>query len=671
MSDDADALHQRGLASLRQGARESARADFLEALRIDPRRGKTAANLARLALEDAEVGTPSARDALRYAELASAIEPLEPRYRTLVGRALLANGRPADAVRILEAVVATAPSSAEAWAALALAARSAGGAHAERASLERAVLAIPTDARLWNNLGGVCRRAADGARALAAYERAHELAPDDLTVLGNLTSECTGQGRLARAEQLIQHARAIGAADDDVMLALELNLLQSTLRPVESAALARRVLERDARTLRFRSHAVALFNLSYLDEITPVELLTHARRWAMRWCTLDASDTDENSRRFRRMDAAATNHGASRAPRIGYLSSDFRNHVVARFMRPILESHRARGLDVRVLSTTTEPDAWTRDFERDFQLIQLDLDDLDGSTRRLRAMDLDVVVELAGHTDTRVLRLFRRRIAPVQLTYLGFPSTTGLDAFDGRITDIEADPAGSEAQYTEPLQRLDRCAWAYVPTELPPIQERPSDEPFRFASFNRIEKLSPTILGAWRAILEGAPAARLRLRSRALEEPSVRERVLAHFPPDVRPRLEFASWVHDERNAILGYGDIDVALDSFPYHGTTTTCDALWMGVPVVSWQGEWSASRVGGSLLAAVGLRDLAVSSREAYVAKAIELANDTPRRADFRRRAREILASSVLGDPAGLAASLEDLYARLTTRARERPSW
>jgi predicted O-linked N-acetylglucosamine transferase (SPINDLY family) len=286
-------------------------------------------------------------------------------------------------------------------------------------------------------------------------------------------------------------------------------------------------------------------------------------------------------------------------------------------------------------------------------------------------MDLDVVVELAGHTDTKILRLFRHRLAPVQLTYLGFPSTTGLDAFDGRITDIDADPPGSESQYTEPLQRLDRCAWAYLPSDLPPIRERASGEPVRFGSFNRIEKLSPTLLSAWRAILEAVPTARLQLRTRALEQPSVRQRLLAHFPSDQHARIEFARWVTDERAAIVGYGDIDIALDSFPYHGTTTTCDALWMGVPVVSWQGEWSASRVGGSLLAAVGLRDLAVSSRDAYIAKAVELANDAPRRAGFRQRARAILASSALGDPAGLAASLEALFERLTTRARERPSW
>ncbi|HTJ81579.1 MAG TPA: hypothetical protein VL400_07630, partial [Polyangiaceae bacterium] len=187
-----------------------------------------------------------------------------------------------------------------------------------------------------------------------------------------------------------------------------------------------------------------------------------------------------------------------------------------------------------------------------------------------------------------------------------------------------------------------------------------------FGGFNRPEKMSPRLLAAWREILLRADRSRLVVRGKAFAGSGVRDRFFAMLGHDLEPRVDVAPYAPGEMGAYAGYAAMDVALDTFPYHGTTTTCDALAMGVPVVSWQGGTPPARVGRSLLAAVGLADLSVDGRDAYVAKALELAADTERRRELRRTLRDRLRASPLGDPVGLARALEELYRALVEQRR-----
>ncbi len=641
MTGDAESLHQAGLAALRRGDKDAARSAFERALELEPSRVKTLNNLARLELE---AGRP--RRAHEIAERALAVEPDAPRSLALLGQALLADDRASDASPILERAAAADPGQAATWAALARAVRRTSGDSAATEVLRRAVSAVPASAPLWNNLGSALVRSGPDSEALLAFERSVELDPRSVEALGNLGDALRRARRPDRAEEVLRRALALGPSDPAATASLAI-ILDETLRQDESTRLvasAMAIAKGDIRRQLGSSH---LFHLNHYDGVTPQELLRAHRAWATEWLPPGRQSSLEPRARTGPL-------------RIGYLSSDFRDHVVMKFLLPVLAKHDPSRVRVYLLSLTRERDAVTKQIEARHEVVDLvgkGSHEIAAETRRLA---LDVVIELNGHTDDAVLMAFEERLAPVQLSWLGYPSTTGLDRFEGRITDADVDPPGTDAQFSEPLVRLPRCMWAFVPTTLPEVATRPPDGRITFGCFNRVSKLSRATTDAWSELLRRVPGSRLLLRARSFADPAVRARALDRFGAQA-DRVEFAPFAPNEAAALAGYGEVDVALDTFPYHGTTTTCDALAMGVPVVSWQGELPASRVGRSLLRAVGLGDLAVEGREGFVEQAARLAGDGPRRAALRSTLRSAMLDGALGDTEGLARALEDaFYAR-----------
>jgi predicted O-linked N-acetylglucosamine transferase (SPINDLY family) len=264
-------------------------------------------------------------------------------------------------------------------------------------------------------------------------------------------------------------------------------------------------------------------------------------------------------------------------------------------------------------------------------------------------------VDLAGHTGlVGRLPLFARHLAPVQVTYLGYPDTTGLPAIGYRFTDAVADPPGdADAFATERLVRFAPTAWCYAPPAATPPAEPPGGRPAGppvFGCFNNAGKVSDTTLALWARVLAAVPGARLKLKGRGLGEPGVCARLLERCAACGLPagRVELLERTPDTAAHLALYHDVDVALDTFPYHGTTTTCEALWMGVPVVSLRGDRHASRVGASLLAAVGHPEWVAASADDYVRTAAALAAERPARAAVRAA----LQGSPLLDHAGQSA-------------------
>ena len=221
--------------------------------------------------------------------------------------------------------------------------------------------------------------------------------------------------------------------------------------------------------------------------------------------------------------------------------------------------------------------------------------------------------------------LFARRAAPIQVTYIGYPNTTGLATMDYRLTDAWADPVGlTDKLYAEELVRLDGGYLCYrPPVDSPPVGEPPvlTSGHITFGSFNNLAKVNPALIARWAAILNGVPSSRLMLKTKPLADAGARDLVLQAFAHNgIAPaRLVLSGWTDDTTGHLARYSGIDIALDTFPYHGTTTTCEALWMGVPVVTCAGEIHASRVGVSLLSGIGLDELIASSMEGYVETAI----------------------------------------------------
>jgi protein O-GlcNAc transferase len=353
---------------------------------------------------------------------------------------------------------------------------------------------------------------------------------------------------------------------------------------------------------------------------------------------------------------------ADRSLRIGVLSADLRTHSVAFVAEPILR-YAPAWAKLIIFSVTDSPhDPITRRLQsfghRWIAAGSLD----DGALNKLiRAEQIDVLLDLNGHTAGHRLPALADKPAPVIITALGYPNTTGLTAVDWRLVDSITDPPGAEAFCTERLLRLDPCFLCYAPPrDAPEPRMPPADAPITFGSFNTLAKVSQTTLRLWNELLAAVPESRLSLKALALADASTRD----HFRHRLRTagiapeRCEIAPQTPTMAEHLSAYGHIHVALDPTPYNGTATTCEALWMGVPVVSLAGDRHASRVGASLLRAIGKSEFISQSPENYVAIASRLARDRSALGALRFSLRETMRASPLLDGSGYA---ERFYAAL----------
>lgn len=355
----------------------------------------------------------------------------------------------------------------------------------------------------------------------------------------------------------------------------------------------------------------------------------------------------------------------NRKLRIGYVSPDFRQHSVAYFIEPVLQQHNKQEFEVFSYANVTLPDAVT-DRLRNLtdhwcDISQINDDDL---AEKIQEDGIDILVDLAGHTGNNRLLTFLRKPAPVQVTYLGYPNTTGSNRIDYRLTDSWADPAGlTDAYYSEELIRLPRCFLCYKPAlTAPQVSELPAKIINRvtFGSFNNLPKITPEVIALWSQILHSVPNSRIILKIRWFDDEKNRERYLTMFAENgiKNNQVKLIGLIPDSSHHLAFYGNIDIGLDPFPYHGTTTTCEALWMGVPVISLAGNTHASRVGVSLLSTVGMPELIATTKEEYVSKAVNLAGDLNKLSELRSQMRERVASSPLCDAVSHTKVIEETY-------------
>jgi len=350
--------------------------------------------------------------------------------------------------------------------------------------------------------------------------------------------------------------------------------------------------------------------------------------------------------------------------RIGYVSPDFSSHVVLFFIRSILRCHDTSQFKVYCYANVAAPDQVTREF----QSMNVEWRDIYGHSdttvkTQIQKDEIDILIDLAGHTHNNRLPLFALKPAPVQITYLGYPNTTGLQAIDYRLTDITADPPSSQQFHSETLVYLDPCFLCYDPQSNTPEPKRLSFKTITFGSFNNIGKMNKHVVQTWATLLNELPDTRLLLKSKVLADEKMQQFVRDSFKKfDIQPdRLELLGYI-DNYNAHLElYHQIDIALDSFPYNGTTTTFESLWMGVPVLTLEGNIHASRVGKSILSALGLTDFIASSESDYISKAIQLAANEALLDELRYSLRQLLKNSRLLDSKYFVKQLEDIYKKL----------
>jgi len=280
---------------------------------------------------------------------------------------------------------------------------------------------------------------------------------------------------------------------------------------------------------------------------------------------------------------------------------------------------------------------------------------------RIRSDGIDILVDLAGHTAGNRLKVFSAKPAPVQVAWVGYPETRGLTAVDYRISDAVLDPEGSERFSSEKLIRLPhsfcwRSRFEAGPVQAPPVTRTGH---ITFGSLNQLHKMTPQVIELWARVLRTEPRSHLFLVASALANPSVEERVAAFFADAGigRDRLVLAPTVPSPDHLAL-YNQIDIALDPFPFNGHTTSCEAMWMGVPVVTLCGDRRASRTGASMLTVIGLSELIAATADAYVEIAVSLAHDLDRLAALRAGMRERLQTSPLCDIEAMTRAVERVY-------------
>ncbi|MBL8990389.1 MAG: tetratricopeptide repeat protein [Phycisphaerae bacterium] len=522
---------------------------------------------------------------------------------------------------------------------------------------ERAAAGAPDAAELRYTLGLSLTNTPRRAEAVAALRRAAELDPSQVRFHNALAQVLLSLGDTEPAEAALSRARQL-APDDTTALCLLARLYNETGRAEESVVMLTEAIRRlgDSRDLL----AFLCTSLNYSARATPGEIFAaHARLGATALAAPAAVLPDEP-----RADGPL---------RVGLLGGDFRQHSVAYFLEPLLESRDRAAFHVTIYNQNDSEDAVTGRFQSlaDAWHTVTQFSDAELFTR-IRSDRIDVLMDLLGVLDTSRFDLLARRPAPVQVAYLAYPNTCGLRAVGHRIVDALTDPPGSEPLATESLERMPTgCFLCYRPDpRAPDVRPRPPQTPVTFASFNNTAKISSRTVELWAAVLRAAPGSDLLLKATHLHHPPVQRALAARFAAHgIDPgRLRFAGRTEDVPEHLALYQQADIALDTFPYHGTTTTCEALWMGLPVVSLTGDRHAARVGLSLLTAIGRPEWACADDAAFVRTAVGLSSDRAVLAAHRAELCDRVRRSVLCDAPRQSRAFFDLLASLRGRGTRR---
>jgi len=584
-------------------------------------------------------------DAVGFLRSASQLSPRSADCRMKLGVALAAANQHPEAVTQLRAAIQLDPSNAETWNSLAFSLRVVGQIAEAIAAYEKAIKLNPNYFDAIDRLGALISDTQGLPAGIPYFKRANEIKPTYAPPLGNLGLALSSVGK---------HAEAIEAFDRAIKLDPKLAqarvgralAFQQTYRIEEAAAefaavLAEYPAHHEARSGR-------LLTINYISGISREQMFAehlafdqvlHAAPQARK----PVNPTPKSSPRQRH--------------RLAFLSPDLRKHSVAYFIEPLLCHLDRSRFEIVLYHDHFQVDAMSERLRKLADLWRNFVGQLhDTVEQTIRADAPDILVDLAGHTGLSRLPIFGRRVAPVQISYLGYPNTSGLRDMDFRFVDAITDPGPEDDKFhTEKLVRFAPCAWAYQPPETAPEPQRNRDSSNQivFGSFNNFAKVSDATVDLWRRVIAAVPNSVLVLKGHGFEDPAIEKTVrtrlqsVTHDPA----RVKLLGRTQNIADHLQQYADIDIALDSFPYHGTTTTCEALWMGVPVVALMGDRHAARVSASLLTAAGHPEWIAHSEDDYVRIATELAADLGQRQHLRHSLRDDLRRSPLLDHAGQA--------------------
>lgn len=503
-----------------------------------------------------------------------------------------------------------------------------------------------------SRLGSLLRRLKRYDEAIASYQAVLAIHPNDDTTLFNLAIALHAAFRFEEAAACYQQILTRHPSDAETWVGLG-NVMKDSGQVAAGRACNLKALQ--TRPDYREAFSNLLFIEAYHVLYAPDELLAHHRAWAQRF----APDDRAGRYTFPARDAA------DRPLRIGYVSPDLRRHPVGTFVEGLLRAHDRDRFEVVCYAESQADDEVSRRLRSHAQTWRQTIGQSDEAVASQVHEDrIDILVDLAGHTRGNRLGVFAFRPAPIQVTYLGYCTTTGLSAMDYWLADEALVPEDTVERTTEAVWRLPRCWISYQPAaDAPAVAARDSDEALTFGCFNDLSKLCDEVIATWAEILTQVPGSRLLLKAAPFNHEAGRGAMTQRFeahgigPESLMLRARTPDYLAE-------YGDMDIALDPFPRTGGVTTADALWMGVPVITLAGERMIERQGVSMLRAVGLTACIAGTRQDYVTQAVALAGDFDQRREIRAGLRGRMRASELCDAEGTARAIEAAYSQMWDR-------
>jgi protein O-GlcNAc transferase len=656
--------------------------------------------------------------ALEYLQKAVSLNPLAPDSHYHLGMVLEDLNRPDEAAEAFRQATVLKPDFAEAHHRLGLLYRQQEKLDLAEQSLRQAIIVNPQYAEAHNNLATVLKSLGKFDESIASYRQALALRPDLADIHANLGNALSAAGKLEEAvdayrqslalkpdnaevnnklgvalvslnrpaEALVAYWRGLASLPNNATLLNNIGnalLLQGDL--IESVNSFRKAIDADPKfflgynnlgnalkALGMISQAVAaysqavsmrndpyfygnmLFCRHFLVPYDAEEIFQAHLEWERRYSGTLAPEIQPH----------LNSRDANRRLKIGYVSSDLRQHSVAYFLENLLSYHDPHQVEVFVYADVPQPDVMTRRLQQSIHQWRPISGKRDEEvTKIIRQDGIDILVDLAGHTAGNRLLVFARKPAPIQITYLGYPDTTGMSAMDYRMTDVHADPAGmTEKYHSEKLLRLPRTFASYrPPAEAPDVSPLPALTYGRvtFASFTTLAKLPHILLDCWTEILLQIPASRLIIAAGGLQANELQKEIRGRFErKGIDPTRLDLMGKRPFKEYFALHHQADVYLDTFPVNGHTVTCHALWMGLPVITLAGEVHCQRLGASVLSNLGMGEMIAKSPKEYVEIAKRLSKDIPTLKEIRSGLRDRMKGSPILDAAGFASDVEAAY-------------
>jgi predicted O-linked N-acetylglucosamine transferase (SPINDLY family) len=636
-----------GLALKAIGKGEDAEKAYRKACIIQPRLFEAQLNLTGLLIEKRQF-----TEAQKHSDIALKIRPNDARSLNNSAALHLSTGKRDLALVMAREAVEKDPQNNEAWRTLSNILLEEGEYDYALERLKEAVEKNPNNALLWCHFGSIQFRLGKFIDANRSYLTALKLDVgniDTVKVKTFVAQFFLEVGMACQAEKLVEVAIKM-QPENSALWHLNGSIAAALGKGDRGLECYQKAIELNPK--HWDTYSALIFNSAYQGWMEEEKLLNEAKSFG----NLIESSVEiktEHSRKPRQ----------NRPLKIGYVSGDFRGHSVASFIYQVLQNHNRERVEIYAYYTNDVYDEITRKIEKSVDhWVPISKVSDEEAFSRIESDQIDVLVDLSGHTGYNRLRLFAMKPAPIQAHYLGFMATTGLKTIDYWITDEVLHPSGREVFFTENLWRLPRVWISYFPNINAP-QIKPTERiagRLTFGSFNNIKKLSKETLQLWSEVLKSCPNADLLLKNKDLHDPGQRERLTTEFSSlGISPsRLVLVPGQNSAEEHLNTYNLIDCSLDTFPFTGGTTTCEALWMGVPVITLQGSRMAERMSSSMLSSIGMKEWVVDNKDEYIKMAINVARSSRDGLIDRAGLRTLMSKSALNNSLDLTESLENSY-------------